>query len=161
MTKDEVNKLVHEAFEFARKIADDPRHASRLVIPVLVSLEVRTVQQEGEPVDSVIDRTIRAEKLAPLYLWPLATPPVDHPKFPCFLTKLPRNRVEDIEEGLKIMRACGICLRAPTIGAQITVLPSCGHAFHSHCIVRWLMGNNLCPLCNSPAYDGEMLDSPY
>ncbi|EYU24030.1 hypothetical protein MIMGU_mgv11b017560mg [Erythranthe guttata] len=59
-----------------------------------------------------------------------------------FVFELPRNRVEDVADGLLMMEACGICMRASTIGAQITVLPQCGHSFHSHCIVRHLLADN-------------------
>ena len=30
---------------------------------------------------------------------------------------------------------------------QITVLPHCGHSFHSSCIRQWLSGKNECPCC--------------
>ncbi|KAI3451365.1 hypothetical protein Pfo_008030 [Paulownia fortunei] len=74
--------------------------------------------------------------------------------------KLPRIRVEDLDEGLALMEVCPICLRNPTIGAQISLLP-CHHAFfHSHCVVRWLEKSRLCPLCHSPAQD-YMIRGPY
>ncbi|GFQ02466.1 nep1-interacting protein-like 1 [Phtheirospermum japonicum] len=51
------------------------------------------------------------------------------------------------------MKTCPICLRDPTVGAQVSRFPSCAHAFHSHCIVGWLREkNNSCPMCRVPAH---------
>ncbi|GFP99351.1 E3 ubiquitin-protein ligase rnf126-b [Phtheirospermum japonicum] len=70
-----------------------------------------------------------------------------------FIRSLDRVRVGNADERLALMKVCSICSRDSNVGAQITPLPTCGHAFHSHCILPWLEENNLCPSCRSPAYD--------
>ncbi|KAI3449143.1 hypothetical protein Pfo_005808 [Paulownia fortunei] len=155
MTDDEVDRLIYEAFDFAKQMAADPQHASLRVIPVVVGVEVCTVQQEGEPIGPTMDRAIRAQNLVPLYLWPFPTAVERQPINPLlinFMMKLPRIRVEDVDEGRALMRVCSICLRNPRMGTQISLLP-CHHAFHSHCVVRWLENSKLCPLCHFPAHD--------
>ncbi|GFP87913.1 hypothetical protein PHJA_000935000 [Phtheirospermum japonicum] len=97
--------------------------------PVVVDLDVFTVQREGETFDACMDRAIMAQKLR----------------------HLDRMRVEDVQEGLALMPVCPICSRGTSIGAQISLL-TCQHAFHSHCIIRVLESNKLtCPLCHYPA----------
>lgn len=27
---------------------------------------------------------------------------------------------------------------------------TCGHVFHKHCIDKWLVTSNICPICNTP-----------
>ncbi|GFP85696.1 E3 ubiquitin-protein ligase rnf126-b [Phtheirospermum japonicum] len=43
------------------------------------------------------------------------------------------------------MDVCPLCLRASTIRAHISSLP-CNHAFHNHCVIRWLLKTKSCPL---------------
>jgi hypothetical protein len=40
---------------------------------------------------------------------------------------------------------CCICLDDSAI--QIWVILPCGHTFHNSCIMRWLVGNDTCPVC--------------
>ncbi|KAK4429771.1 E3 ubiquitin-protein ligase [Sesamum alatum] len=42
--------------------------------------------------------------------------------------------------------SCSICLEGFSDGGLGTRLP-CNHVFHENCIVRWLRGNHVCPLC--------------
>ncbi|KAK4436741.1 E3 ubiquitin-protein ligase [Sesamum alatum] len=42
--------------------------------------------------------------------------------------------------------SCSICLEGFSDGGRGTRLP-CNHMFHENCIVRWLRGNHVCPLC--------------
>ena len=44
---------------------------------------------------------------------------------------------------------CLICLEDFIENNQVLYLP-CSHLFHSVCILRWLLDNNKCPICNSP-----------
>lgn len=47
---------------------------------------------------------------------------------------------------------CGVCLQAidPTVSARIVQLPCCRHAFHLHCISKWLTQcKNTCPFCST------------
>ncbi|KAI3467601.1 hypothetical protein Pfo_024264 [Paulownia fortunei] len=43
-------------------------------------------------------------------------------------------------------KSCSICLEEFWDRARVTRLP-CRHMFHEDCIVRWLSGNHVCPLC--------------
>jgi hypothetical protein len=40
---------------------------------------------------------------------------------------------------------CTICTESMASGRSLT----CGHVFHSHCIERWLMRKNSCPICRT------------
>ncbi|KAI3463942.1 hypothetical protein Pfo_020605 [Paulownia fortunei] len=153
MPDDEIQRLVHGALDFAKQKAADPQHAFLYVIPVIVGVDVCTVQQEGETIDAAIDRAIRPECLVPLDLWRSTLGIYMDIYLQLFLRNLHRIRVEDVDVGLGLMDVCPICLHNPTIGAQISFIPSCHHAFHSHCVVRWLQMNNSCPLCRQQAYD--------
>ncbi|GFQ07380.1 hypothetical protein PHJA_002882100 [Phtheirospermum japonicum] len=156
MTKQEIRKLFDDAFDFAKRMAaDDPQPNN--IIPVVVDLDVRTVQQEGESFDECMERAITAQKLVPLWLWP-SEQTVERkqfnkdPTFVFLLRVLHRIRVEDVDEGLALMELCPICSKSPKVGSQISKLWFCEHPFHSHCIVRVLEDNNLCPTCHSPVY---------
>ncbi|POO01260.1 43kDa postsynaptic protein [Trema orientale] len=50
------------------------------------------------------------------------------------------------EEGIE----CSVCLEVFAAGESIRSLPKCGHIYHFHCIVSWLMvGGRVCPYCKS------------
>ncbi|CAA0827555.1 Putative RING-H2 finger protein ATL50 [Striga hermonthica] len=152
MTRDEIKHMLGQALDFTREAAADPQHAALDKIPIVVGIEVCTVQQDGESVEAAMGRAIRAQYLVPLYLWTKETPKQYKlreygVRWLYFLRKLGKIRVENVDEGLALMPACHICSRATTTGAQITVLPSCGHAFHTRCVWVWLENNEKCPLC--------------
>ncbi|KAG5623206.1 hypothetical protein H5410_008424, partial [Solanum commersonii] len=42
---------------------------------------------------------------------------------------------------------CSICIKDPSIGETIAILP-CWHSFHLHCIIKWLEINHQCPMCH-------------
>ncbi|KAL0436915.1 UNVERIFIED_CONTAM: RING finger protein 11 [Sesamum radiatum] len=44
---------------------------------------------------------------------------------------------------------CSICLEEILNGKRVTRLP-CLHVFHGDCVVRWLRGSHVCPLCRYP-----------
>ncbi|XP_050215715.1 RING-H2 finger protein ATL79-like [Mercurialis annua] len=44
---------------------------------------------------------------------------------------------------------CAICLSEFVEGEGIRVLGSCQHAFHVHCIEKWLSSHSSCPTCRS------------
>ena len=44
-------------------------------------------------------------------------------------------------------RACCVCLEDYGKGDTVKTLPRCGHRFHAHCIDRWLLCRNACPVC--------------
>ncbi|KAK4402719.1 E3 ubiquitin-protein ligase RING1-like [Sesamum angolense] len=52
------------------------------------------------------------------------------------------------DDGASMMaeESCSICLEEFSDGGLGTRLP-CSHMFHENCIVRWLQGNHVCPLC--------------
>ncbi|KAL7126016.1 hypothetical protein ABFS83_14G156500 [Erythranthe nasuta] len=153
MTLDEVLKLCRDAVDFAQSQPSDLD-----VVPISVGLDVFTVQhQEGETIEATMERAITSKRLVPLYLWPsIYTVKKNRNEPPWlidFLRNLKRIRVLNVEEWLRIMNVCSICSKGPAIGAQISCLGTCGHAFHSHCIVGLLEHDNLCHTCRFPAYD--------
>ncbi|KAK6124338.1 hypothetical protein DH2020_041908 [Rehmannia glutinosa] len=76
MFDDEIDNLFREAIAFAKRMTADPKYASLLVIPVVVGLDVCTVQLVGEPADSARGRAIRTEGLIPMNMsWPMAPIP--------------------------------------------------------------------------------------
>ncbi|GFQ08242.1 E3 ubiquitin-protein ligase rnf6 [Phtheirospermum japonicum] len=156
MTLSEINNFTRSALAFAKRMAARPENASLSHIPVVVSFEVCTVQKEGELHEAVMDRAICNRRLVPLHLYHCQTI-TEMPKPMDFyvlqsLMMLPRARVEDTDQELaRLMSVCHICSKRPCVGAQITLL-RCKHAFHSHCVVRWLEDNNLCPLCDCDVY---------
>ncbi|KAL3627711.1 hypothetical protein CASFOL_029074 [Castilleja foliolosa] len=67
MPGDEIQSLIHEVFDFAQEImAVDP---SIPVIPIVVDVDVCTVQLDGETLDDAIDRSVRPDCLIPLALF--------------------------------------------------------------------------------------------
>ncbi|KAL9241255.1 hypothetical protein vseg_015386 [Gypsophila vaccaria] len=56
-------------------------------------------------------------------------------------TKTHVDRSEDTD-------LCSICLNEFEEGSCVGVL-DCGHEFHRQCIKKWLVINNVCPLCKS------------
>ncbi|KAL7108191.1 hypothetical protein ACP275_06G099400 [Erythranthe tilingii] len=160
MTKDEMDRMTHEAVEFGRQMAAevaDPQPSDLVAIPISVEIDVCTVQQEGEAIDDARERAIRATNLVPLYLWQITFTKNNSKRLWLMVylrRKLERVRVLNIDEGLGLMNVCSICSKKPVFGAQISTLP-CGHAFHTHCIVGVLEQDNLCPTCSYPAYDPD------
>ncbi|KAL2539524.1 RING-H2 finger protein ATL46 [Abeliophyllum distichum] len=49
--------------------------------------------------------------------------------------------------GLKEPFDCAVCLCEFSDFDKLKFIPSCGHAFHMHCIETWLLSNSTCPLC--------------
>ena len=43
---------------------------------------------------------------------------------------------------------CSICLKEYIEENQVLYLP-CSHLFHSICILKWLLNNNKCPICQT------------
>ena len=67
---------------------------------------------------------------------------------------VPRRRLDgdDVEalmspETRSTERACCVCLEDYGKGDTVKTLPRCGHRFHAHCIDRWLLCRNACPVC--------------
>ncbi|XP_012845243.1 PREDICTED: uncharacterized protein LOC105965257 [Erythranthe guttata] len=161
MTKEEILALDSDAVSFARqmKAAAHPQLTNQLVIPVVVGINVCTVQQEGETIEAARGRAIRSKHLVPVYLWELdcfrfnQCRPV---RLMSFLRQLPRIRVVNVDDDEEDF-VCSICSKRPWFGVQKTSLPCCGETFHSHCLVPWLEHNHLCPSCASPAYDPDYM----
>ncbi|KAL3627764.1 hypothetical protein CASFOL_029127 [Castilleja foliolosa] len=162
MLKDEISSLAHEAFDFAeRNAVDNPKYASLDINPIVVGIDVVTVQLEGETVNDARGRVISPGCMIRLDMCPMVgllrpfRPPwlneVDIWKgLIMFVLHLPvvRVRVENADR-LGLMDECPICLRGPTIGARLSPLP-CKHFFHNHCVVQWLLlekSKKSCPVC--------------
>ena len=59
---------------------------------------------------------------------------------------------------------CSICIDDFEVGERIRVLPRCGHAFHTECIMTWLTERQgCCPLCKinvlPPEEEEESIDN--
>lgn len=102
---------------------------------------------------------MKTEHLAPLHLFPVSYDFANPERKYCSLLAYLRYdvaaeavRVDNAEEGMCVMKECGVCRRKPVVGNRITRL-ECGHGFHYHCIVKCLEKKNACPKCCQPAYD--------
>ncbi|KAJ4964202.1 hypothetical protein NE237_024141 [Protea cynaroides] len=62
------------------------------------------------------------------------------------IERMLKTRKSEKEE---IGETCTVCLEEFSIGLEIKDMP-CGHAFHGHCIVKWLQQSHYCPLCRFP-----------
>ncbi|KAL6527804.1 hypothetical protein OROMI_029615 [Orobanche minor] len=158
--EDAIPKLADEAVGFAGRTVADPRYRSLLLVPVVAAVDVCTVQQEGEPLDAAMERAIRVGRLGPSEWCPDEGGEVCEELW-CFLkNELPRTGVEVVDLCSDLMEdRCSICLHGPANGTQVSRLPSCGHAFHYHCVVSWLVRKNTCPLCCRQVHDLISSDS--
>ncbi|KAL9146672.1 hypothetical protein ABFS82_13G125100 [Erythranthe guttata] len=164
MPEDEIENLLVGAADFAEERAAVP--GRRREIPVVVAVDVLTVQQDGELLSAAVSRAIRPEFMYPLELWPNPPVAVTQRQDVCrplksFLWSLEKIRVNNVEEGLGVMEECHICLNSPSIGEWISLIPNCGHAFHNHCLVKWLTCGNTCPLCRCEAHPYRPTTDPY
>ena len=60
---------------------------------------------------------------------------------------------------------CSLCMESLIIGEMVRTLPSCGHAYHSKCIDRWLLDGQAhqrrrCPLCNTDPVETVAITCP-
>ncbi|KAL3619352.1 hypothetical protein CASFOL_036922 [Castilleja foliolosa] len=143
------NHLILDIIHCLHNLADQIMsvHPSVPVVPIIVDVDVCTLQLVGETIDKAFERSVRPESLIPLEL----VRPIEKGN-----NKLCRLRVRDfllyglpmvrVEEGSDVMETCPICMGGPRGGALVSRLP-CKHAFHSHCVVRWLMKRQSCPMC--------------
>ncbi|EYU38939.1 hypothetical protein MIMGU_mgv1a012270mg [Erythranthe guttata] len=162
MTFDETSALERGAVAFARQTAAAATSANRdLVFPVVIGIDVCTVQQEGETIGEARARAIRSKHMVPVFLYQLACFRLDQnrsAKLCVFLRDvLPRTRVVDVVVSDDEDFVCPMCSKRPWFGVQVTSLPCCGRTFHSHCIVTWLEHNHVCPSCDSPVYDPDYM----
>ncbi|CAA0822734.1 RING/U-box superfamily protein [Striga hermonthica] len=164
MPEAQIQELVSEALDSCRSTMSSTADREPRVVPVTVTIDVCTVQQDGEELDAAVDRAITTENLLPVLFFDadrvVREISLDARGIPCTLAyfvweDMVRFRLEDVELGLGLglMRSCPICDRAPTLGAQLSTIV-CGHTFHSHCIVGSLLNKkNSCPVCNVPVYE--------
>lgn len=140
--------LLHEIADFANRMKADPSNAGRRSFPVLVCIQVYTIQQDDETIDAAKDRAIVVETFGGinyernLLMRPTAT---SMSAKSAYLEKV-KVKVDDPEQ-----RECCICLNKPCVGEEISILP-CLHAYHSKCISDWLAKRKLCPLCRKPVH---------
>ncbi|KAL3619360.1 hypothetical protein CASFOL_036930 [Castilleja foliolosa] len=137
--------LIHRLLDLAVQIVSD--NPSVPVVAIVADVNVCTMQLFFETIDEAFDRAVRPDRLTPLEL----VRPVEKEK------KLCRRRVRDfllyglprvgVDKGSGLMEMCQICMGGPKRGALVSWLP-CKHAFHSHCVTRWLMKRRSCPLCS-------------
>ncbi|CAA0822735.1 RING/U-box superfamily protein [Striga hermonthica] len=164
MPEAQIQELVSEVLDLCRSKMSSTADRDPRVVPVTVTIDVCTVQQDGEELDAAVDRAITIENLLPVLFFDidrvLKEISFDARGIPCTLATfvwvdMERFRLEDVELGLGLMRSCPICDRAPTLGAQLSTIV-CGHTFHSHCIVGSLLNKkNSCPVCNRLGHGGR------
>ena len=54
--------------------------------------------------------------------------------------------------------SCSICICEFEHGEEMRLLPECGHAFHTECILPWLTEKkNVCPLCQQKVNEGGQI----
>ncbi|KAL3619364.1 hypothetical protein CASFOL_036934 [Castilleja foliolosa] len=144
MPYSQILALIHRLLDLAEQIVfDDP---SVPVVAIVADVNICTTQLFFETIYEAFDRAVRLDRLTPLEL----VRPVEKEKKMCsrrvrdfLLYGLPRVRVD---KGSGLMEECPICMGGPRGGTLVSWLP-CKHSFHSHCIVRWLMKKQSCPLC--------------
>ncbi|WVZ54812.1 hypothetical protein U9M48_005557 [Paspalum notatum var. saurae] len=54
--------------------------------------------------------------------------------------------VDDDDDGRE---ECVIRVTPYEAGDPCSVLPACGHRFHTHCVLQWLRTKRTCPLCRA------------
>ncbi|KAL3619363.1 hypothetical protein CASFOL_036933 [Castilleja foliolosa] len=144
MPNDQVLTLIYQLLDLTQQIVSvDPFVP---MVPIVVDVDVCTIQLDGETMDEAFDRSVRPDSLTPLEMvWSMGkeTCPCCRRLRGFLLYVLPRVG-EDKGSGL--MEECPICMGGPSRGAMVSWLP-CKHAFHSHCVVRWLMKSQSCPFC--------------
>lgn len=52
-------------------------------------------------------------------------------------------------QGFKDGIQCVVCLSELADGDKATVLPTCNHWFHAHCIDSWFQSHSTCPVCRN------------
>ncbi|KAF9623736.1 hypothetical protein IFM89_004817 [Coptis chinensis] len=57
--------------------------------------------------------------------------------------------------GGHISADCALCHCTFEPNDQLRLIPSCGHACHSNCLLDWLEANTTCPLCATTIYVAE------
>ncbi|KAL2478483.1 RING-type domain-containing protein [Forsythia ovata] len=141
--------LQRQIIDFASQMKADPSNAGHRSFPLLVSIQVYTVQQEDETIDAAKDRAIIVETFGgidyerSLLFRSTATLGSEKPEY---LEKVNKVKVDNPEQ-----EECCICLNKPCVGEEILILP-CLHTYHSKCIFDWLMKSKLCPLCRKPMH---------
>ncbi|KAJ9694666.1 hypothetical protein PVL29_010236 [Vitis rotundifolia] len=60
-------------------------------------------------------------------------------------TKSSIDKLEKVK--MKLDDRCSICLEEFASGMEEASRMPCSHVYHTHCIVKWLEYNHLCPLC--------------
>ncbi|KAL3643393.1 hypothetical protein CASFOL_014208 [Castilleja foliolosa] len=143
MPNDQIQTLIHQTLDFAyQTVIVDP---SSPIVSIGVDVEACTVQLDGETVHDATNRSVRPDCLIPLELvLPVKKLDKSRRRLRNFvLFGLPRSVVD---KGFDMMETCSICMGGPTAGGTVSWLP-CKHAFHRHCVVRWLMEKVSCPLC--------------
>uniref|UniRef100_A0A5B7BTL4 RING-type E3 ubiquitin transferase n=1 Tax=Davidia involucrata TaxID=16924 RepID=A0A5B7BTL4_DAVIN len=129
--------VINQVFNFGSSMMSDAGNADRKVLPIVVDVRIRTLQQpdEDENEDEAIDRANRESMEVSAFR------PV--PATQSSIQALEKMTLLDDSCSLK---ECAICLEMLSVGLEFIRMP-CSHIYHGDCIVRWLERSNLCPLC--------------
>ncbi|PKA49115.1 RING-H2 finger protein ATL52 [Apostasia shenzhenica] len=79
------------------------------------------------------------------HIWYIRTPGLDERTIASISSWVYKS-----SDGLVDARDCSVCLGEFRDGELVRLLPKCSHAFHLHCIDRWLRSHVNCPLCRAP-----------
>jgi len=155
MREDVREELISQLRDFSNQLRADPANAGCYTFQIDVSIQIYTVQQEDETIEAAKDRAITAEILTfgSLEL-DMLTRKFKFAFLPgkwSFIDSLAKVKVEDNNPGQAclVRDECCICLNRPAAGEEISFLP-CSHAYHSKCIITWLLRNPICPVCYQP-----------
>ncbi|CAA3007300.1 RING-H2 finger ATL81-like [Olea europaea subsp. europaea] len=155
LREDLKEELVSQLRDFANQLRADPSNAGCYTFQIVVSIQIYTVQQEDETIEAAKDRAITRKILEVEFLMPdMLNRKFRFGYLPgkwSFIDSLAKVKVEDNKPGQACLVGdeCCICLNGPAAGEEISSLP-CSHAYHSECIITWLLRNPTCPMCYKP-----------
>ncbi|KAL0308002.1 UNVERIFIED_CONTAM: RING finger protein 11 [Sesamum calycinum] len=163
-------ELFHRLSKFLLDLRSAPENATRQILPVLLKIE-KSVLVPDEELGSWVSWYEERKRVDPEFEKDYAEA-ISRPRNEMELyeeaTSLMarksacRSAVEELESVIhddgekdddKIdegsAKSCSICLEEILNGTRVTRLP-CLHVFHGDCVLRWLRGSHVCPLCRHP-----------
>ncbi|PIN22937.1 hypothetical protein CDL12_04346 [Handroanthus impetiginosus] len=150
----EQSDLVEELFNFVLSVDQRPEYASRKLLGVNVDINKSVVRRRVHPNFDEEYRRAISEPRDPDDVLDEAVSLMRRRSASSAIVRelqsVVANSDDDDEGGDDLLqKSCSICLEEFQDTPRATRLP-CRHVFHEDCIVRWLTGNHVCPLCCHP-----------